>query len=245
MPRDRSTSSTTPKKSKRQEFREMRRQRDLRNRVVVVAGIVLAALLFVVLAAGPAIRAALAPVGEIVPITPVARPQVNDNAMGDPNAPVVIEEFSGYQCSYCKLFSEQTEPLIVENYVKTGKVYFIYRSLGGVGTEAGDAAEAAYCAGEQNKYWEYHDILFANFAEPITDKRLRAFAETLELDTGEFNACLRSGRQATRVAQDGLDGAQYGINSTPSFVINGMLAITGAQPYEEFQRAIDAVLATE
>ena len=239
---------TEPAKGKRQEFREMRKKRQRRSRIITVTVIVFAALLLVLIIAGPSIQRALAPVGEIVSITPVPRPQADDNTAGDPNAPVVIEEFSDFQCPYCKYFSEQTEPLVMENYVQTGKVYFIYRSMGEwIGSESVDAAEAAYCAGEQNKFWEYHDMLFANWqgenVGSFTPKRLQAFGENLGLDMDAFDACLKAGEQKDRVFQDRVAGENYNVTGTPAFIINGQLAKVNPQSYESFQQAIDEALA--
>lgn len=150
------------------------------------------------------------------------------------------------------------EQQIIDNYVATGKVYFVYRSMGnmlsdninrqagGNNTESRDAAEAAYCAGDQNKFWEYHDILFANqTGEGVgdyTQKRLIAFADTLGLNTADFKSCLTGGKYRDRVLQDEKDGNAAGIRATPSFVINGKV-LEGAQPFSAFQVAIEAALA--
>lgn len=191
--------------------------------------------------------------------TPVAeftkRPMVNDNAMGDPNAPIKIEEFSDYQCPFCLRFFNETEAKIMDAYVATGKVYFVYRSFGEfLGPESKAAAEAAYCAGDQDRYWEYHDVLYANqIGENVgayADDRLEAFAETIQLDMDAFNDCFRSGKYADRADQDYLDGSTAGVTGTPSFVITYLVngeekqrMIAGAYPFSEFQNQIDAALA--
>jgi protein-disulfide isomerase len=194
------------------------------------------------------------PVGEVATANSSERPKVNDNAMGDPNAPIRIEEFSDYQCPFCARFYEDTEGQIADTFVADGTVYFVYRSFGGfIGAESQAAAEAAYCAGEQNKYWEYHDILFANQTGEnvgaFTDRRLQAFAETLSLDMDAFNECFNSGKFSDRVTQDGQDGKAAGVTGTPAFVlsytVNGEQKtrfINGAQPYSQFQTEIEAAL---
>jgi protein-disulfide isomerase len=138
--------------------------------------------------------------------------------------------------------------------VTNGTVYFVYRSFGNfIGPESQAAAEAAYCAGDQNKYWDYHDILFANqTGENVGDfsnRRLQAFAEALSLNMSEFNTCLSSGKYADRVAQDKVDGTAAGVTATPSFVltytVNGQQkqsVIAGAQPFSEFQTQIEGAL---
>ncbi len=253
MPSD--NSKTVSGKTRREEFKEVRRKRRQQQRITTVLVIVGAALVLIGLLALPTIQAEFAPVGEIKTAAANPRPQAQDNGMGDPNAPVKIEEFSDYQCPYCRNFANDTQGQIVEAYVKTGKVYFVYRSMGnwisdniGQGkTESRDAAEAAYCAGEQNKYWEYHDLLFANWTGEdvgsFTNKRLLAFGEKLSLDMNAFRDCVSGNKFETRANQDRVDGERYGISGTPSFVINGKLAIEGAQPFAKFQQVIDEALA--
>jgi len=174
------------------------------------------------------------------------RPQANGNTMGDPNAPVRIIEYGDFQCPYCLRFWQQTEPQIIETYITTGEVYFEYRSVGAfIGPESAAAAEAAYCAGDQGKFWEYHDTLFANWTGEnvgdFTAAKLQQYAETVGLDQKAFNSCMANGTHAARVQQDADDAQADGIHATPSFLINGTL-IEGAQPFEVFQEQIEAEL---
>ncbi len=236
--------------------REMRRQQmnraKQRNRLIAIGAIVAGALLVAFFLIWPSLQ----PVGSISQSDHgVVRNQVNGNGAGDPNAPIKIEEFSDFQCPYCDRFVKQTEAQLVSAYVDTGKVYFVYRSFGEfIGPESRAAAEAAYCAGDQNKFWEMHDILFANqTGENIgdfTDKRLTAFAESIGLDMGKFNSCVSANTYSSRVDQDAKDGLAAGIQATPSFVlsytVNGQVKtvlIEGAQPFSEFQSKIEAALA--
>ncbi len=172
--------------------------------------------------------------------------QQNANTMGDPNAPVKIVEYADFQCPYCRMFWQETEPQIVENYVKTGKVYFEYHSVGAfIGPESASAAEAAYCAGDQGKFWAYHDMLFTNWTGEnvgdFTNANLEKFASSLGLNQAQFNDCLTSGKYAARVQDDVNSARAAGIHATPSFLINGKL-LQGAQPYSAFQQAIEAAL---
>lgn len=243
--------SPEQKMSKRQIMREKRQRQARMQRIGVIAVIVIGALLV----AAALIYPNLKPVGEVASADSYERPMVNANAMGDPNAPIKIEEFSDYQCPFCARFSEETERQIVESYVTDGTVYFVYRSFGNfIGPESQAAAEAAYCAGDQNKYWEYHDILFANqTGENVgayTDRRLQAFAETLSLDMEAFNDCFNSGKYSDQVDQDKADGVAAGVTGTPAFVlsytVNGEVKtrfINGAQPFSEFQTQIEGALA--
>ena len=168
------------------------------------------------------------------------------NTMGDPSAPVKVIEFADFQCPYCMRFSQQTEPQIVEQYVITGKVFFEYHSVGDfLGEESGAAAQAAYCAGDQGRFWQYHDTLFShwtgeNVGDFANDKLLQ-YAASLGLDKGLFSDCLNGGKYAARVQQDATDAKSAGVRATPSFLINGKL-LEGALPFTDFQKAIEAAL---
>lgn len=228
--------------SKRQEMREKRVQQQRTQRILVIVGVSIIAIAVALLLILPT----LTPVGEIADHQPMNRPQVQFNTMGDPNAPVKIVEYSDFQCPYCGRFVTQTEQQLIDAYIATGKVYFEYRSFGEfIGVESARSAEAAYCAGDQDKFWEMHDVIFANqTGENVgayTDKRLTAFAAKIGLDAGQFADCFTSGKYAEKVKEDGLAGLQAGIKATPSFLINGKL-LEGAQPFEAFQAEIEAAL---
>ncbi len=242
--------SPEKKMSKRQMVRA-KRQRQARVQRLVMIGIIVAGALLVAFAL---IWPNLKPPGEITSADSIERPMVSDNAMGDPNAPIKIEEFSDYQCPYCARFYEETEWKIAETYVADGSVYFVYRSVGDfIGPESKAAAEAAYCAGDQNQYWEYHDVLFANLTGEnvgaFTDRRLQAFGETLSLDMDAFNDCFNSGKFSDRANQDSLDSKAAGVTGTPAFLMTYTVdgeekqrLIAGAYPFSEFQTQIEEVL---
>jgi protein-disulfide isomerase len=212
--------------------------------VLIIAGVVLVVAFL-------ALLPSLIPVGNLVFPDAYDYPSPDDHAMGDPNAPVVIEEFSDFQCPFCRRFHDDTLPQIVEDYVRQGKVYFVYRHFPVVdrnnpAQESQAAATAAVCAGRQNRFWDYHDVLFANQnaenAGDYTPQRLEAMAEGLDLDMAAFDACFASPDAAAAVAADSLFALESTLSSTPSFLINGNPLI-GAQPYEAFQAAIEAELA--
>lgn len=179
---------------------------------------------------------------------PRTHPNANANAMGDPNAPVKIVEYADFQCPYCLRYWQDTEPQIIQDYIATGKVYYEYHSVGAfIGPESAAAAQAAYCAGDQDKFWEYHDTLFANWtgenAGDFTPDKLDQYAQAVGMNLSQFDVCIRNGNHADQVQQDVVDAQSNGIQATPSFLINGQL-LEGAQPYQVFQKAIDAALKT-
>jgi len=105
------------------------------------------------------------------------------------------------------------------------------------------AAEASRCAAEQGKYWEYHDLLFAN-SNALEPANLKKFAADLTLDTAKFDACLDSGKYAQAITKDVAEGNRAGVSGTPAFFINGRF-LSGAQPFSAFQEAIDDALASK
>ena len=250
------------RKSKRQERRQKIAQQERRSRMITLSLITIGAALVVFAVVWPQIR----PVAAIVSVEPGMPFMPDDNTMGDPNAPIKIEEFADFQCPFCERFQQETEPLLRQYYVDTGRVQFVYRSMGNfvsdniararggpAKTESRDAALAAYCAGDQDKFWEMHAYMYANAlgedAGSFTDRRLKAIAETTGLDMAAFNSCYDSGKYLDRVQQDFEDGQAANITGTPGFLVtytvNGETKtklIQGAQPFSTFQTELEAVL---
>jgi protein-disulfide isomerase len=168
----------------------------------------------------------------------------DDPVKGSPNAKVTIVEFSDFQCPFCARFATQTLPQIEEKYIKTGKVKLVYRDFPlNFHQYAQKAAEAAECADEQGKFWEYHDILFQKQFEwsSAGESKFKEYAQQLGLNTQKFNQCLDSGKYANEVQKDYNDGLKYGVSGTPTFFING-IGVVGAQPYNVFEQIIEQEL---
>lgn len=166
----------------------------------------------------------------------------DDHIKGDADAPVTIVEFSDFECPFCARFYSQTYKQIVEQYVDTGKAKIIFRDFPlSFHQNAQKAAEAAECAGEQDKFYEMHDILFE---QGVTGgvASYKQMASDLSLNTAEFNTCLDGGEMAGEVQADFADGQRLGVRGTPGFLINGQL-VSGAQPFSVFAQAIDAQLS--
>jgi protein-disulfide isomerase len=236
--------------SKRQARREEIRRREQRGRLIGIGLISIGAIFVAFLIIYPNFK----PVGAITMPEAVARPNVKFNAAGNPDAPIRIDEYSDFQCPYCANFYKSTEVQLMDTLVKDGTVYFVYNSFGEfIGSESASSAEAAYCAGDQEKFWEMHDILFSNQAGEnqgaFADKRLVAFAEKLGLDMNKFNSCFNSNAHQDLILQDGKDGQAAGVKATPSFVlsytVNGVVKtklIEGAQSLDGFRTEIDSAL---
>ncbi len=177
-----------------------------------------------------------------------ALPQISssDFVLGDQNAPVTIIEYSDFQCPFCGKFFKETESVLREKYIKTGKVKFIYRSFAFLGQESLWAANAARCAGEQDKFWQYHDYLYSNQSGEnqgaFSKDNLKSFATALGLNTEKFNACLDSEKYTDLIQKETKAGSEAGVQGTPASFINGTL-YPGALPTATFTKIIDDELS--
>ena len=165
----------------------------------------------------------------------------DDPFLGTPDAPVVMVEFSDFQCPYCGKFYSETEQKLRKEFVDTGVVKLVYRDLPlSFHANAQNAAEAAECANEQGKYWEYHDKLFSN-QDKLDIDSLKKYAADLGLDVAQFDDCLSTHKYADEIAADAAAAQANGITGTPGFIINGQ-KISGAQPYDKFVQTICAIV---
>lgn len=233
--------------SKREQIRQRRqeeRRRTLLTGVIIIAAIALVITALVIFRTQAAIS------GIVVPDFYNYPQQTDGTAMGDPEAPVQVVEFSDFQCSACNFFHDETLAQVVDSYVQSGQVYFIYRSFPVIDArvarkESHTAALAGYCAAEQDRFWDYHDMLFANRigenAGSFTIARLEAMADLLGLDSS-FERCLAEEKYVDRLNEDIQLARDAGVNSTPSFLINGKLVV-GALPFEQFAVEIEQALA--
>ncbi len=156
--------------------------------------------------------------------------------VGDPAAPVTMEEYSNFLCSACARFALLTLTEIKKDYISTGKVkmiIYIYPPY--------ELGKAALCAQEQNKFTEYHDYVFNHQGQITGEKDLKDFAANAGLDSAKFDACYDSGKYNDKVAKWYEEGTQRGVDSTPTFFINGQ-KLVGAQDYDEFKKIIDQKL---
>jgi len=166
----------------------------------------------------------------------------DDPVKGEKTAKLTIIEFSDFQCPFCAKFYNDAYKQIDTEYIKTGKVKLVFRDFPlGFHENAHKAAEAAECADEQGKFWEMHDKIFEN-QQAITISDLKKYAGELNLDKQKFDNCLDTDKYKAEVDKDMEDGSKAGVSGTPSFFINGQ-SISGAMPFEEFKKIIDAELA--
>jgi protein-disulfide isomerase len=175
----------------------------------------------------------------------LAAPRVEVKSAGHPeiggkDAPVTIVEFSDFQCPFCG----RAEPTLKQVREKYGdKVRLVYLDFPlGIHDHAIDAASAERCAGEQGKFWPFHDAMFADQSK-LAPADLKADAKKLGLDTAKFNDCLDKGKYKGAIETDMAQGRDLGVDGTPAFFINGR-PLTGAQPFDKFQTTIDEELSS-
>ena len=175
-----------------------------------------------------------------------------DYSLGRGDSPVVIVEYTDYQCPYCSRFHTGAYPEIRKNFIDTGKARFIKRDLAlDFHQNALRAAQAARCAGDQGKFWEMHDILSAN-PDSLGPEAYAKYARDIGLDAGAFKGCIESDRHLADIRGSGQVAAAVGINGTPSFIVGTAkgdtlegIMIVGAQPYAVFEKVIKEYLAAQ
>ena len=170
--------------------------------------------------------------------------------LGDPSAPITIVEFGDYQCHQCYNWFHNTKPAIFQEYIETGKVNLVFVDLAFLGRDSPKAAQATYCAEDQEMYWEYHDTLYTSQESKIDSgwantERLKAFAFNMELDMELFDSCLDSGKYSKRVQYNIQQARDHGVRGTPGFFIvgpDGQEQLGGAQPFSVFKQILDTMI---
>jgi protein-disulfide isomerase len=210
---------------------------NLQRNILIVAAIIVVIIVVVAVAASTS-----APTGDVA---------FSARETGTATAKVVVQEFADFQCPYCAVFNSSAEVTLREQYIKTGKVLFIFRSFPIVdssvanGNESHLAALGAYCAGDQDMFWEYHDLLYKNQAAEnsgaFATPRLEAFAVQLHLDSIKFDQCLGNQTHLDVLNGDIQLANYYKLNATPSFIVNGR-EVTISQDFHELFDAIDSAL---
>jgi protein-disulfide isomerase len=171
--------------------------------------------------------------------------------LGSVDAPITLVEFGDYQCFFCNKFFHDTEEELFQNYVDTGKVKVIFKDFTIIGPDSINAAHGAHCANEQEKFWEYHDILYNNWDGEnngwAASENLLGFAQEINLDIDEWSQCMLDERHQQKITSSNNDARTLGLTGTPGFFVIGpdnyVTKIGGAQPYEVFEQIFESELA--
>lgn len=230
--------------SKRAEMRERRKRESQRSRllaVAIVGGLAVIVAAILIIPGSPDL-------GEIVRPQPRDYPMADGTAMGDPNAPVILEVFEDFQCPACKSFTDSVKDFLIDEYIATGDVYFVFRQFPFIGPESFQAAYASACAADQGQFWPYHDMLFANQSgenlNSFSNDRLQEFARLIGLDLDSFTDCLRARDHRNDIELEMAAGRDREVSGTPAVFINGEQLSPGFVPsLADLSDAIEAALA--
>ena len=238
--------------SLRKDMKDKRRKQAQKQRQTATLAIIGGVALLVGLIVLSGFLKSSAPVGDFTVITPDVHPQVNGTAMGDPNAPVRIDVFEDFQCPACQYYSENVEKQVIDNLISTGKVYYVFHNYPflddrAATKESDQSANASMCAADQGRFWDYHQMLYANWNGEnqgnLSDKRLTAFANALGLDMTKFNTCFKANQFKDQINADLQAGQDMGAQGTPSVFVNGKIVAPGQVPsFEEIKAAVDAAV---
>lgn len=213
---------------KRDVIKRRKQQQDSKNTLTII--FIIAA--FAIVAVAMVLLTQFKPAAEVIIPDRELALQRDGLTMGNPEADVKVIEFADYQCPGCANYWEVLEPTIIENYVNTGKVHFTYSPFSFVGSgydwdESTQAAMASYCANDQQKFWEYRDLIFANHngenLGTYTRKVLISYANELGMDEDAFTECLDSQKYLQQVSDDNSYADAQGVTYTPSFIVNGRI----------------------
>jgi protein-disulfide isomerase len=197
-------------------------------------------------AAVVAVVAGLILLGQVESAPTAAAVVTAGKVKGDAAAPVTIDEWADFQCPACRAFTLGPGRQLDETYIKDGTAKLVWHNMAFLGQESVWAAEAADCADEQGRFWDYHDKLYAEQAGEnrgaFSKDNLKRFAADLGLDQPAFNACLDSDRYAAQVKAETEAGRQQGVRSTPTLFVNGQ-KIEGVPRFEQLSQVIAAQAA--
>jgi protein-disulfide isomerase len=204
----------------------LRSQRESERREEYVDGLRKAARVEVRLAAPPVFRAKVATEGF--------------PSRGPADAPVTIVEFSDFHCPFCRSV-QPTLNALLQKYPSQVRLVYRHFPLDSLHPQARRASEASWCAAEQNRFWEFHDRVYASGPD-ASEETIRRLAREAGLDAAKLESCLASGRAAESIEKDLAEGSKFGVTGTPGFFVNGR-TLSGHQPLESFVKIIDEELA--
>jgi protein-disulfide isomerase len=226
----------------------LKRQRDRRRNQVVIGSLIVVVAVVIGL-----LLYSFANTPENIENVPAATSiQQSGFVLGDPNAKVTLTEWGDFRCSACDRFYTDVESNIVDNYVKTGKIKFEFKNFitidptGTIG-DSHEAAEAGWCAADQNRFWDFYNTAYQNYPGETpgfwTVKKLEGVAVVQKMDTAKFNSCLESHQHQNDVAQQQTQAQQNGYNGTPTLVINGNQFTGNFDSTDEVRAALDKAIA--
>ncbi len=247
------------KKDNRLRDAELKRRVEQEKRKESALGLGVILIIVIAIAAGayyfalPSLSTSSSPSSFSANLSSYARDLTSSSpaVLGSSNAPVTIVEFGDFQCPSCGAWFRTQEQEIIQNLIQIGRAKLVWRDFDYYGPDSTLASEAAYAAGEQGKFWQYHDLLYSNQQAPnsgwASKDNLLRFAQQLGLDTTMFRADLDSGKYQALINSNFDLGQKLGVNGTPTFFVVGsngnVITIVGPQPFSVFETAVNQVVA--
>lgn len=212
----------------------LRNQKKKQNQYRTIAAVVISALILISSIVIPTLPVFKYRLNQVKMPEIFDRPLVQQDKMGAETALITVEEFSSYSCNHCQNFALNFEEYFIQNFVATGALSWQYIPVTYEDPILKLASKATYCAMDQNKFWEFRDVIFANqganFFYPYTETSLTSFAISLNLDQNAFKQCLASDVYDDKISVNAILAEQAGITGTPTFRINGETLVVGADP---------------
>lgn len=213
--------------SKRVEIREQRRRDEIRKKAIGYGALALLLVSIIAL-----VYFLTRPAGQVA-ASEVAKPEAKtypdaaQNMLGKADAPVKVVEYADYLCSHCQEYALKQEGPFIEQYVTTGQVSYEYRPVALQSPNDTESIEATYCAGDQDAFWPYKDMVYTNIVKSqstvvLGSSYLTAYAEALKLNTNEFNQCMSSNKYANKASENLAKAREANIPGTPTFIVNGV-----------------------
>jgi protein-disulfide isomerase len=237
--------------SKRQLRKEELRRKERQQKFITIGAIVAVVVVLLALIIIPSVQKAANPAGDFVRITPQSLSTANGTFLGDPNAKVKIDLFEDFQCSACAVYAKEIEPQVISQIVDPALAYYEFHQYPFMDDRSAEkssdrSALASECAAEQNRFWDFKNIAFANqtgIQGQFSDVRLEAFAESLGLNMEEFNSCFQSAKYQAKIDEDLKLGSDMGVMGTPTVFVNGINVSEGNVPtFEQIMQLVQQEL---
>jgi protein-disulfide isomerase len=240
--------------SKRQTLRAERKKKEVQRRILIIGSILVVVLVITGLIIIPSNQNINEQVNNIFEITPQNYQTADGKSIGNPDAVIKIQLFEDFKCSACLGYQQNIEPLIIEELAEKGRILYTFHHFPFMDDQTAfkdsdNAALASECAAEQNRFWDYKDILFANMnfiQGEFSDEKMLAMAKSLNLDQKEFEACYIEGRYLDKINADIQLSRDLNIAGTPTLLINGENISPGRVPtFDQILEKVEEIEASQ
>jgi len=240
--------------SKRQALRAERKKKELQRRILIIGSILVVALVITGLIIIPSNQNITEQTSNIFEITPVNYQTADGTSIGNPDAAIKLQLFEDFKCSACQGYQQNIEPQVIKELAEKGRIQYTFHQFPFMDDQTAfkdsdNAALASECAAEQNRFWDYKDILFANMnfiMGEFSDEKMLAMAKSLKLDLKEFETCYHEGRYLDKINADIELSRDLEVAGTPTLLINGENISPGRVPtFEQILAKVEAIESSQ